>query len=195
MAVPSENVPPQGNMPANLKKPVAPSSPKSGYIRLNPHTAYISTPINTIIVFFVRMLTVFLARVRPASRQPKPRCIEKTSTAAIRIQRLFTVNISGETTSATSSTTTAASSWPIAWPATSAATAPTPSSGNHVPRVRLIFSTSSVSGAIRPNRADPAHAGRGSDTLFGRHRNGRLLLLQSAEDFPALFVRVRSAIA
>jgi hypothetical protein len=45
-----------------------------------------------IIVFLKRMLTVFLARVSPASRVANPRCMIKINKVEIIIQRLLIVN-------------------------------------------------------------------------------------------------------
>ena len=52
-----------------------------------------------IAVFLNRMLTVFLALVRPLSSAAKPRCMMNTRKVATSIQVLFTVNISWETSS------------------------------------------------------------------------------------------------
>ena len=43
----------------------------------------------TMVTFLKRMLTVFLARVSPVSRQAKPRCMMKTKAVAMTIHRLL----------------------------------------------------------------------------------------------------------
>ena len=68
-----------------------------GYIRLKPITTYVRRPIATVIMFFVRIFTLFFARHKPVSTSANPGCIEKTRIAPKRIQRLFTVNISADT--------------------------------------------------------------------------------------------------
>ena len=40
--------------------------------------------------FFIRMLPVFLARVKPASHMAKPACMKKTSAAPTRTQMVLT---------------------------------------------------------------------------------------------------------
>ena len=43
-------------------------------------------PIQKSIIFFIRILPVFLARVRPASHKAKPACIKNTRNAATSVQ-------------------------------------------------------------------------------------------------------------
>jgi len=65
-----------------------------GYIRLNPHIAYVIIPIAIIVTFLNRTLTVFFDLVNPDSRVANPKCIINTRSVDIKIHRLFIVNIS-----------------------------------------------------------------------------------------------------
>ena len=47
-------------------------------------------PMQKSIRFFIRMLPVFLARVKPASHMAKPACMKKTSAAPNRTQMVLT---------------------------------------------------------------------------------------------------------
>ena len=47
-------------------------------------------PMQKSIRFFIRMLPVFLARVKPASHMEKPACMKKTSAAPNRTQMVLT---------------------------------------------------------------------------------------------------------
>ena len=87
-------MPPSGGAiphPANLKKPVAPSS-KPGYMRLKPANAYNRSPAVITKKFLNKILTVFFCRVNPASSKEKPMCMKNTSAVQIIIHTLFAVN-------------------------------------------------------------------------------------------------------
>ena len=55
--------------------------------------AYVKRPMAIIAVFLNKMLTVFLERVKPVSRQAKPRCIINTRNVATNIQVLLTTYV------------------------------------------------------------------------------------------------------
>ena len=76
--------------PANLKKPVAPSS-NPGYIKLKPPIAYSNRPAVITKKFLNKIFIVFFWRVNPISRNEKPRCIKKTSAVQIIIHTLLAV--------------------------------------------------------------------------------------------------------
>lgn len=52
----------------------------------NPTSQKHGVPIQKSIIFFIRILPVFFARVSPASQRAKPACIKNTSIAAISTQ-------------------------------------------------------------------------------------------------------------
>ena len=54
-----------------------------------PNSQYRGVPIQKSIRFFIRMLPVFLARVKPASHMANPACMKKTSAAPSNTQIVF----------------------------------------------------------------------------------------------------------
>ena len=66
------NPPMNAPVPANITP--KPTSQKQG------------VPIQKSIIFFIRILPVFLARVRPASHKAKPACMKNTMNAATNVQ-------------------------------------------------------------------------------------------------------------
>ena len=66
-----------------MRAPVPPNiSPK-------PMIQKQGVPMQKSIMFFIRMLPVFLARVRPASQRAKPACMKYTRNAATSVQMTF----------------------------------------------------------------------------------------------------------
>ena len=59
-------------------------------IRPKPTSQKQGVPMQKSIRFFIRILPVFLARVKPASHIEKPACIKNTSAAPIRTHIVFT---------------------------------------------------------------------------------------------------------
>ena len=55
-----------------------------------PASQYSGVPMQKSIRFFIRMLPVFLALVKPASHMAKPACMKKTSAAPSSTQMVFT---------------------------------------------------------------------------------------------------------
>ena len=59
--------------------------------------------------FFIRILAVFLVRVKPASTSANPGCMKNTSMAASNIQTVLTPDTNWETVSATDPSSTVVS--------------------------------------------------------------------------------------
>ena len=55
-----------------------------------PKSQYSGVPIQKSMRFFMRMLPVFLARVKPASHMAKPACMKKTRAAPRSTQMVLT---------------------------------------------------------------------------------------------------------
>ena len=62
------------------------SAPVPPNIRPKPTIQKQGVPIQKSIIFFMRILPVFLARVSPASHKAKPACMKKTMNAATSVQ-------------------------------------------------------------------------------------------------------------
>ena len=65
-------------------------APDPANISPKPRIQYVGVPMQKSIRFFMRMLPVFLARVKPASHMAKPAYIRKTRAAPSRTQMVLT---------------------------------------------------------------------------------------------------------
>ena len=76
----------------NRSKPGLPMNPSrsSPISRLKPMRIKTTVPMQKSIRFFMMILPVFLARVKPASTMANPACIQKTNAAPIRYHTLHT---------------------------------------------------------------------------------------------------------
>ena len=75
---------------------------------MKPITTYVTRPIATVMMFLVRIFTLFFARHKPVSTSANPGCIANTRIAPSKIHRLLTVNISADTFGAAAA---ASSAW------------------------------------------------------------------------------------
>ncbi len=72
----------------NMLSRLPTSAPDPENANVNPMTQNTKLPINTVLRFFMRMLTVFFDLVNPASMDAKPKCIMKTMLLAISTHRV-----------------------------------------------------------------------------------------------------------
>ena len=85
------NIPSASANVVGLKNPLIPTIPFQSVpcIRANPKTKKSKLPRTKSIIFFIKMLPVFLALVKPASHIAKPACIKYTRIAPIMVHIMF----------------------------------------------------------------------------------------------------------